>query len=175
MRLWHRLVTPTIMRGWSKASPSAPKMQDLGSALLIVMSVAGFIAFAYAADTRQLTELEAVLLQFFIATAGYIGTFMAGRRSVRRAAKDVIKPHARSAFRRLVSLYRSHQWMASVIEESRDSRTIEEYRLTLAKLEGIAIGQINTADAAMDDWRDIVPEDVEELHNSARRVSRGEQ
>lgn len=159
--------------GWLVAACNSPGVKDLGCgpALLIVISVAGFITFAYTAESRQLTELETVFLQFFIAAAGYIGTFMAGRRSVRRAAKL----HARSAFRRLVSLYRSHQWMASIIEESRESRTIEEYRLTLAKLEGVATGQINTADAAMDDWRDIVPEAVEELYESAIRVSRGEQ
>ena len=154
-------------------------MKDLGyrigPVLLIVMSVAGFAAFACVATTRQLTELESVLLQFFIAAAGYIGTFMVGRQTAGRAAKDVIKPHARSAFRRLLSLYRSHQQMASVIENARGSRTIDDYRLTLARLEGIVLGQISTADAAMEDWRDIVPEDVEELYKSAMRASRREQ
>lgn len=65
--------------------------------------------------------------------------------------------------------------MALVIEASQDSRTIEEYRLTLARLEGVVLGQIGTADAAMEDWRDIVPEDVEELYKSAMRASREEQ
>ena len=154
-------------------------MKDLeytiASALLIIISVAGFITFANVATVRSLTDLENVVLQFVTLATGSSGTFLIGRRSARTAAKDVIKPYARSAFRRLVSLYRSHQQMASVIEESRDSETVEEFRLTLARLEGIVLGQIGTADAAMEDWRDIVPEDVEELYKSAVRVSREEQ
>lgn len=147
----------------------------IASALLIVVSVAGVTTFAYVAATRQMTDLESVLLQFFFAIIGYLGTFMAGRQSARTAAKDVIKPYARSAFRRLLSLYRSHQQMASVVEDALDSKTTEGYRLTLARLQGILLGQIGTADAAMEDWRDIVPEDVEELYKSAMRASKGKQ
>ena len=137
--------------------------------VLVIASVAGLITFAYMTTTRQLTDLESVLLQFFFAAIGYLGTFLAGRESARNAAKDVLKPYARSAFRRLTSLYRSYQQMASIIEASRDSRTIAEHQLAMARLEGIVLGQIGTADAAMEDWRDIVPEDVEELYRSARR------
>ena len=33
-----------------------------------------------------------------------------------------------------------------------------------AKLEGIVVEQLTTASDALEDWRDIVPEDVEELY-----------
>ena len=35
--------------------------------------------------------------------------------------------------------------------------------MALARLEAIVIEQLATADDALEDWRDIVPEDVEEL------------
>ena len=151
-------------------------MKNIGywviSVFLVIASATGLTTFAYMTASRELTDLENVLLQFFFAAIGYVGTFLVGRESARNAAKDVLKPYARSAFRRLVSLYRSHQQMASIIEASQDSRTIEEHQMALARLEGVVLGQIGTADAAMEDWRDIVPEDVEELYRSARRPSR---
>ena len=66
--------------------------------LLIVTSVAGFAAFAYVATTRSLTDLEIVLLQVLAASTGFTGTFMVGRLSATNAAKEIIEPHARSAF-----------------------------------------------------------------------------
>ena len=41
--------------------------------------------------------------------------------------------------------------------------TPENHRLTLPKLNALVIEQLATADDALEDWRDIVPEDVEEL------------
>jgi hypothetical protein len=35
--------------------------------------------------------------------------------------------------------------------------------MALARLEAIVIEQLATADDALEDWRDIVPEDVKEL------------
>ena len=54
--------------------------------------------------------------------------------------------------------------MATVIDGARDFRDLEDYKVGLAKLEVIAVEQISTADDALADWRDIVPEDVEELY-----------
>ena len=77
--------------------------------------------------------------------------------------REIIKPHARKAFRRLVSLYRSLSRAANAIESAQDSESPENHRLTLAKLNAIVTEQLDTADDALEDWNDIVPEDVEEL------------
>ncbi len=131
--------------------------------LFVAMSVVGFAAFAYVSTTRTLTALESVFLQGFSVTIGFIGTFLFGRRSARDAAREVIKPHARSAFRRLVSLYQSLHRMTAIVE-SRDPGAPEDCRVMLAQIQVIAVEQVSAADDALADWRDIVPEDVDELY-----------
>ena len=141
-------------------------MEYAAPGLLLVMSATGFSAFTYVATTRPLTDLESVFLQVFAASAGFIGTFMIGRQSARKAALEVIKPHARSAFRRLISQYQSLHRMASIIESSNNSKMPDQYKDVLARLDEIAIAQISTADDALADWEDIVPEDVKELRQA---------
>lgn len=86
------------------------------------------------------------------------------RRSAREAARDIIKPLARSAFRRLLSLYLSLSRVANILASSQDFESREDYEVMHAKLEGIVVEQLTTASDALEDWRDIVPEDVEELY-----------
>lgn len=127
--------------------------------ILISLGVGGF--FAYVATTRISTGLESFLWQAFTLVASVVGAFLFGRQSASEAAREIIKPHARSAFRRLLSLYRSLSRVADHIESSHESH--EACQVTLAKLEAIVVEQLTTADDALEDWRDIVPEDVEEL------------
>lgn len=119
--------------------------------------------FAYTATMRTLTSLESVLLQLFTWVAGLMGSFLIGRRSVTEAAREIIKPHARSAFRRLLSLYSSLSRAGIVIRNSQELDGADDHRIALGKLEMIVIEQLATADDALDDWHDIVPEDVAEL------------
>lgn len=126
----------------------------------IIISVIFVIVAAY----RDLTALENVLLQVFSLGLGLIGSYALGRESARDAAKEMVKPHARSAFRRLLSLYRSLSRLAYAIQTMRSDDNIHaETAHALDKLESIVVEQIATADDALEDWRDIVPEDVEEL------------
>ena len=145
--------------------------------LLIVMSVAGFVAFAYVATTRQLTDLESVFLQVLAVSTGFTGTFMVGRLSATNVAREIIKPHARSAFRRLLSQYESLHRMATIIDSSHDSNMPDQGQQVLARLGEIATSQISIADDALADWEDIVPEDVRELRQvlSSKRSRRGRQ
>ena len=138
--------------------------------LLVLASIGVSGLFAYVATTRTLTNLESVLLQAFALVTGLIGSFIFGRQSAREAARAIIKPHARSAFRRLLSLYQSLSRVAIAIESSQNSKAPEDHQVILAKLEAIVVEQLATADDALEDWRDIVPEDVEELR---QRLSPG--
>ena len=131
---------------------------------LIGASVVVALFFFVAAMFRNLTGLENVLLQIFSLGIGLIGSYVLGRESAKEAAKDLVKPHARSAFRRLLSLYRSLSRLALAIQSARTANNSDQISsAVLDKLEGIVIEQIATADDALEDWRDIVPEDVEEL------------
>ena len=61
------------------------------------------------------------------------------------------------------SLYHSLSRAATAIESAQISDSHENYQVALAHLEEIVTEQLSTADDALEDWRDIVPEDVEEL------------
>lgn len=127
--------------------------------ILAAIAVAGFSA--YIATQRTLTSLEGTLLQSFALIVGLVGSFIFGRRSATDAAKEIIKPHARSAFRRLMSLYESLSRVANEVAASQSDGGNSE--VALARLEAIVIEQLATADDALEDWSDIVPEDVVEL------------
>lgn len=126
--------------------------------ICVAFVVAGFSI--YIATQRTLTSLENTLLQAFSLIAGLIGSFYFGKQSAVDAARDIIKPHARSAFRRLISLYES---LSRVGVEIENSKSNQSELVTIAKLEAIVIEQLATADDALEDWRDIVPDEVEEL------------
>ena len=127
--------------------------------ILAAIAVAGFSA--YIATQRTLSSLEGTLLQSFALIVGLVGSFIFGRRSATDAAKEIIKPHARSAFRRLMSLYESLSRVANEVAASQSAGVNNE--VVLARLEAIVIEQLATADDALEDWSDIVPEDVAEL------------
>ena len=126
--------------------------------LLLGLGVSGF--FVYEATARTITPLEGVLFQFFALVAGLTGSFIFGKQSARAAAREIIKPHARSAFRRLASLYLGLSTIARVIKAARNLRSDS---VELAELDGLVMGQLATADDALEDWRDIVPEELDDL------------
>lgn len=149
-RVWHRGINMRTLERW------LPTLL-----VLVALLVAGFSA--YIATQRTLTSLEGVLLQAFVLIAGLVGSFLFGKQSAKDAAREIIKPHARSAFRRLMSLYVSLSRVGTEIENSRSAAGNKSGEMALARLEAIVIEQLATADDAMEDWRDIVPEDVAEL------------
>ena len=138
-------------------------LERIGPTLLVICSIGISVILAYTATQRTLTGLESILWQIFVFAAGLAGSFIFGRQSARRAAREVIKPHARSAFRRLIFLYLILRRAAATIESAQHSESHENYQVILAHLEEIVTAQLLTADDALEDWNDIVPEDVEEL------------
>ena len=131
--------------------------------LLITVSLVVLGAFWQVANTRSYTDLESYFLQISVALVGIAISFYSGRLSVREAAREIIKPYARSAFRRLVSLYRSISEVGRTIESSRNIESLDNYKMILAELKGIVFWQLVTADDALEDWKDIVPEEVKKL------------
>ena len=136
--------------------------------VLIGVSILALSGLVYIAATRNLSGLESVLMQIISLAIGIGVSFFVGRQSAQKAANEIIKPHARSAFRRLVSLYRSLQRAATTIEAAQGLEADEDHEVALAKLEVIVSAQLMTADDALEDWRDIVPEDVNEIHQKLR-------
>ena len=130
---------------------------------LVLVSIGVSVYVAHTATKRTLNDVEGTLWQVFVFGAGLTGSFIFGRQSAREAASEIIKPHARSAFRRLISLYNGLSRAAKAIESSQRSESDEDYQVLLARLREIVAHQLITADNALEDWNDIVPEDVKEL------------
>ena len=127
--------------------------------VLIGLGILALIILVVIAATRDLSGLESVLLQIILLAIGSGISFFAGQQLVEKAAK----PHARSAFRCLISLYNGLSRAAKAIESSQSLKSDEDYQVLLARLREIVAHQLITADDALEDWRDIVSEDVKEL------------
>lgn len=123
----------------------------------VIVALLLMILFGYQATRRPLTGVEAYGLQVLSLFIGLSGSYIFGKRLSEDNVKEMVKPHARSAFRRLISLYRSISRVAAIIAGN------ESDQLKIALIRAIAIEQIQTADDALEDWRDLVPESVEEL------------
>lgn len=129
-------------------------------ALLILTSIGILGLFNYVSTTRDLTYLELTISQILPLAVGLFGSYIFAQQSATKAGREIIKPYARSAFRRLLSLYMSISRVANIIEMSKNSK---DSHGTLDKVEVIVREQLATADDALEDWRDIVPEEVDEL------------
>lgn len=143
-------------------------IEKIVATVSIVVSLALMFLFAYVATERPLTEVEAIVLQFLALFAGLVGSYIFGRHASRDSIGEVIKPYARSAFRRLISLYRSLSRVARIIEADEP----EDAALKINVIRAIVVEQIATADDALADWQDVVPESVEELRKEMQEEQR---
>ncbi len=115
--------------------------------------------FVVLTSFRNPTTIEAALFQLLILISGLLGSYIFGKNAARAAAIDVIKPHARAAFRRLTHLYNSLYRLSERIEELKEEKP--DHRLDL--IQALIHEQIGTGQDAIEDWRDIVPEEVEQI------------
>lgn len=127
-----------------------------------ILTAGGVVALTVFRDP---TALELGLLQLVILATGLLGSYIFGRNSARAGAMEVIKPHARSAFRRVTALYNSLYRLSDRIEDLKEDGP--DNRLDL--IQALVNEQIATGQDAMEDWRDIVPEEVEEIERRTQR------
>ena len=146
-------------------------METISATLLIFISLMLMFLFAYTATERALTEIEAVVFQILALLAGIGGSYIFGRRTSKESIRETIEPHARSAFRRLISLYRSISRVAQIIESEGPPRD-DASKIDIIR--AIVVEQIATADDALADWQDVVPEAVEEMRKEMRIAEGGE-
>ena len=143
-------------------------LERIGPALLLIFSIGVSIILAYTATQRTLTGLESILWQIFVFAAGLAGSFIFGRQSARETAREILKPHARNAARYLISLYKSVTRAAAVIVPSRNFESHENYHVIRAYLIGIFGEQMATADDALENWSDLLGEELEDLIQKLR-------
>ncbi len=145
-------------------------LEHIGPTLLVICSIGISVILAYTATQRTLSGLESVLWQIFVFAGGLAGSFIFGRQSARDAAREIIKPHARGAARYLISLYKSilRARSAATMEVSQDLATSAGYHVIRAYLIAIFTEQLATADDALENWRDILDEELEDLIEKLR-------
>ena len=164
---------------WRRKHPFSSRLLDLlPGALIIILGVVFSVLMVSATGNKQdLTPREATLFQAISHGLGVVGSFVIGNKSARAAAQDVVRPHARSAFRRIVSLYRALGRFSDEIESRRiflRSVGDETGKVDGAHIEAAldlllvqVTEQIGTANDAMDDWRDLVPDEVQAIEDQA--------
>ena len=127
--------------------------------ILAVITIVLSAILIFVAQNRPLTPLEGILLQIVILAAGLGASYMFGRNAAMEAAREVVRPHARSAFRRVLSLHRGIYDLSVRIDEMQE----EGYDHRLDVIRAAVDAQIGTGRDALEDWRDIIPDDVDEM------------
>ena len=127
--------------------------------LLAVITIVLSVILIFVAQSRPLTPLEGILFQVVILAAGLGASYMIGKNTAMEAARSIIRPHARSAFRRVYNLYASLYRLSTRIEMLNDQNP--DHRLQLIR--ALVDEQFATGGDALEDWRDIIPEDVDEM------------
>ena len=127
--------------------------------LLAVITIVLSVILIFVAQSRSLTPLEGILFQVVILAAGLGASYMIGKNAAMEAARSIIRPHARSAFRRVYNLYASLYRLSTRIEMLNDQNP--DHRLQLIR--ALVDEQFATGGDALEDWRDIIPEDVDEM------------
>jgi len=116
----------------------------------------GFMAWLWHLSTnRILSTTEAIALQLFSVLASIGGSYLfsSNRRSI---------PGARSAFRRLFSLFRG---LSNIRDEVwADNDDSDKVLVIRALVET----HLATVDDALSDWEDIVPEEVRDIKEKIR-------
>jgi hypothetical protein len=110
------------------------------------------------------TDTENALWTFILFAVGILLSYYFGRQSVEEAAADLVRPQARSAARRLVTLGRGVKTVSVVIEMHRDAAadlaatnhgdvSLEHVNLALDSLTTYVNLQLLTIADALEDWR----------------------
>lgn len=137
---------------------------------LIVIAIMIMILVAYISTERTLTGIEVSILQLVALLASLGGSYIFGQRASKESIKETIGMQARSAFRRLISLYASISRVAIIIESEEHGNDGSKLNVIRA----IVDEQFGTVDDALEDWRDLVPESVEEMKEKLRKSKQRE-
>ena len=129
----------------------------------IISSIILILLLIWVSTLRTLTQLENTLFQVICTIIGFGGSYRFGKF----IANEDKSLHARPAFRRILSLYKSLSRMAHETENSISDKNVDKKQaLTIIKI--MLVEEIATVDDAVNDWKDIIPEDVNEMTKGFR-------
>lgn len=146
------------MRSQNSAYPTK-WWQDLPLIGLWLVFTIALCAMIVVSSLRTLTQLETLLFQAVTLGTGLLGSYRFGRNVAHDAAYDVIRPHARSALRSILTLHDSLQRLVHRIETLKADGP--DHRLDL--VQAIIEEHIPLGSSAVEDWRDVARDDVDEV------------
>lgn len=138
--------------------------------LLVGVSLVMATVFVFVASNRELSTLELVVFQAMTLFLSLVGSFLGGRQFADASAEQSLRLHAKSAFRRVFHLYRGLGRVAAYVAEREET----DAQMILRVIEAVVKEQIDTAGDALEDWREIVPQDAEILQKAVEGPSLGE-
>ena len=115
------------------------------------------------ANGTTFTQLESAFFQVFIFVFGLIGSYLFGISSTNKN----LNIHAKPAFRRVLTLYKSYSSILNVIGDNECSD-----KEKIKRIELVTLFQIQQADDVVNDWRDIVPEEVDKILSDAKNIQK---
>lgn len=150
-----------------------------------IRSVAAWWAIAVAlqvvtmklAFQKEPNPVAAGLLQCATLVFSGYGSVVLGKRYATADARELIRPHARSAIRRVVNLYEGtlrqrEQVLASYeqleatafnCETAERVVRLSDVQFALQPMRSMVTMQLITTNDAFEDWRDLAPEEVEAI------------
>lgn len=133
--------------------------RDLPLLALAFVFVVALGAMVAVSSIRPLSQVEAILFQLVTLIAGLLGSYRFGRNAAREGALEIIRPHARSAVRSILTLHTSLYELSRRIEDLKSDSP--DHRLDL--IQAVIEGQIPLGASAVEDWKDVAPNDVDEV------------
>lgn len=157
-----REAAKSLARGLQR--PASRLCNQLPGLLLIGFAVFISVIFINKASGGKLTDLENILFQVITMGIGLIGSFLLGGATARETAMEIVRPHAKSAFRRVLSLYASLARLHKTMDNAKKSLdTYSEAVAAIERFQDIVTEQINTSGDTIEDWGDLVPDEVAKI------------
>ncbi|WP_269305309.1 hypothetical protein [Aeromicrobium sp. HA] len=163
----------SLLLGWSGGL--------LGASVIVCVLTVGV------AVQKDPSRLAVGLLQGIALVLGTAGSYVFGRDASRENAEAIremeaerLSLPARSAFRRVRTLWRAlgrqqeairaqEQRLDALADLSAGTVQLEHARNALLALEYMVIEQIGTVDDALEDWRDLVPDEIAKIEEAGRQ------
>lgn len=135
--------------------------------ILAFVSVGGtYLALQY---FRELSPVETTLFHILTWGIGLCASYFFAISATQSSARAKYALHARASFRRVIGLYSRLFKLSERIEEMKvQGSERPDSRLDL--LQALVSEQIATVQASVEDWRDIVPDEVEQVEKQIRRA-----
>lgn len=174
-----------------KSGEATKRANRVAAAWLVVAAVLLQALTSTVGLQKEPNTLAAAILQAVTIGLSVAASYIFGKASAAEAARDIVRPHAVVSLRRAINLYRAldrqRQTLGVVYsglkDEARpDGNGVMVVDLTAARwaiigVQNVVIEQIGTAADAMEDWKDLAPEEVarfslETTNLSAEEVDR---